>query len=122
KWQSGAPLSILSGYGTLNRGDGTRSAGNTANTLLTASGLSDVVKYQMTGDGPMIVAPSAINPANGQGVSDPGLPAFKGQVFFNPTAGNVGTLQRRMFDGPSSFNIDASLIKSVHITERHAIE
>jgi hypothetical protein len=121
-WQSGAPFSILSGYGTLNRSDGGRSGSNTANTILAGSALTDIVKFQMTGNGPIMVAESAINPANGQGVTDPGAAPFKGEVFFNPTAGNIGTLQRRMFDGPSSFNLDASLIKKVNITERHALE
>jgi hypothetical protein len=76
----------------------------------------------MTGNGPVIIARSAINPATGSGVSDPGAAPFKGEVFFNPTAGNIGTMQKRMFNGPSSFNLDASLQKNVHITERHAIE
>jgi Carboxypeptidase regulatory-like domain len=121
-WQSGAPISVLSGWGTLNRGDGTRSVGNTANVLVNADALNDVVKFQMTGNGPMIISPSAINPANGSGVADPGSQPFKGQVFFNPPAGTVGTLQKRMFNGPSSFNVDASLLKIVHITERQALE
>jgi hypothetical protein len=121
-WQSGAPISILSGWGTLNRSDGSRSVSNTANTTLSAGALDNIVKFQMTGNGPVIVARSAINPATGAGVTDPGTAPFNGEVFFNPTAGNVGTLQKRMFDGPASFNVDASLIKKVNITERHALE
>ena len=43
----------------------------------------------------MIIAPSAINPADGSGVNADGDPAFHGQVFFNPGPGTLGTLQRR---------------------------
>jgi hypothetical protein len=121
-WQSGAPISIISGWGTLNRADGTRSIGNTANTLLSADQLNDVVKFQMTGDGPRIISPSAVNPINKSGVADPGAAPFNGQVFFNPGPGTIGTLQKRMFNGPASFNIDGSLIKKVQITERQAVE
>ena len=121
-WTSGPPFSILSGYGTLNRGDGTRSVNNTAVTLLNGSQLDDIVKFQMTGNGPIIVSTSAVNPANGTGISDPGAAPFKGQVFFNPNAGEIGSLQRRMFSGPWFFNVDASLQKRIPITERHSIE
>ncbi len=121
-WQSGAPFSILSGRGTLNRE--ARSYYNTAVTWLNQSGLGDVVKFQMTGDGPMIVAPSAINPANGTGIGTeiPGDAPFAGQVFFNPDAGTLGTLQRRYFSGPWTFNIDMSLMKDVKIRERQNLE
>jgi len=119
-WQSGAPFSILSGYGTLNRE--ARSYYNTALTALNGSQLSNIVHFQMTGNGPMEVAPSAINSANGTGVNNPGDPAFAGQVFFNPTAGNLGTLQRRQFSGPWTFDTDMSLLKSVAINDRHAVE
>ena len=50
-WQSGAPFSITSGRGTLNRT--ARSYYNTANTSLTKSQLDNVVKFQMTGDTPV---------------------------------------------------------------------
>ncbi len=121
-WQSGAPFSILSGRGTLNRE--ARSYYNTAVTWLNQGQLSEVVKFQMTGDGPLIVAPSAVNPANGTGVGTeiPGEAPFSGQVFFNPGAGTLGTLQRRYFSGPWTFNIDLSLIKDVKIRENQSLE
>jgi hypothetical protein len=121
-WQSGAPFSILSQYGTLNRSDGGRSDNNTAVSLLSKSQLDQIVKFQMTGDGPIMVARSAINPANGTGVGDPGAQPFNGEAFFNPNAGTIGTLQRRMFNGPWTFDLDASLQKMIHITERHSLE
>jgi hypothetical protein len=114
-WQSGAPFSILSGRGTLNRES--RSYYNTANTLSAA-----VVGFQMTGAGPMMVPQSAVNPADGTGVNADGEPAFKGQVFFNPGAGTLGALQRRMFDGPWTFDIDVRLKKTVNITETRKVE
>jgi hypothetical protein len=119
-WQSGAPFSILSERGTLNRES--RSYYNTADTSLTGSQLASIVKFQMTGNGPMIVSPSAINPANGTGVNNDGDPAFNGQVFFNPGAGTLGVLQRRLFDGPWTFNTDLRLKKAIAITEHKKVE
>jgi hypothetical protein len=119
-WQSGAPFSILSERGTLNRE--ARSYYNTADTSLTMSQLNNAVKFQMTGNGPMIVPASAINPADLSGVNADGQPNFTGQIFSNPSAGTLGVLQRRLFSGPWTFNIDMSLLKNVKITEHHAVE
>jgi hypothetical protein len=119
-WQSGAPFTILSGRGTLNRE--ARSYYNTAVTSLTMSQLSTIVKFRMTGNGPTMIAASAINPADGTGVNADGTPAFSGQVFFNPAPGGLGTLQRRAFSGPWTFNLDASLMKTVNITEHQSLE
>jgi hypothetical protein len=121
-WQSGAPFSILSGYGTLNRSDGSRSYYNTADTALTMSQLSSIVHFQMTGNGPMMIAQSAINPADGTGTNDTGSPTYTGQAFSNPTAGTLGVLQRRMFSGPWSFDLDASLQRTFRITERQSLQ
>jgi hypothetical protein len=115
-WRSGAPYSILSSRGTLNRAS--RSYYNTATTSLTQSQLDQVVGFRMTGNGPTIIAPSAINPADGTGVNADGDPTFNGQVFTNPAAGALGTLQRRYFSGPWSFGLDMSMLKQVDITER----
>jgi hypothetical protein len=119
-WQSGAPFSILSERGTLNRE--TRSYDNTADTSLTKSQLGSVVKFQMTGTGPMMVVPSAINTADGTGVNTDGEAAFKGQVFYNPGAGTLGVLQRRLFDGPWTFTTDMRLKKSIPLTEAKKLE
>jgi len=114
-WQSGAPFSILSERGTNNRVS--RSYYNTATTALTKSQLDALVHFQMTGNGPMIVAASAINPNDSTGVNIDGDPAFPGQVFFNPGPGDLGTLQRRLFDGPWTFNLDAKLSKAIVFKE-----
>ena len=118
-WQSGAPFSILSGYGTLNRA--ARSYYNTADTNLQGGALFSAVKYQMTGNGPMMIAPGAIN-ADGSGVAAAGDPNFSGQAFSNPGAGSLGALQRRMFSGPWTFGMDANLIKKIPINERNKLE
>jgi hypothetical protein len=124
---SGAPFSILSSRGTLNRSTGNlpffnSSYYNTADTALTMAQLNGIVKFQMTGNGPYMVSPSAINPADGTGVNNDGSPAFPGQVFFNPGAGTLGVLQRRLFDGPWIFGLDMSALKTVKIRERQALE
>ena len=115
-WQSGAPFSILSSYATLNRA--ARSYYNGADTTVGGAALKQIVHFQMTGNGPVEIAPSAINPADNSGVNAPGDPTFTGQIFSNPAPGALGELQRREFSGPWTFNIDMSLSKIVKITER----
>ncbi|HLH41823.1 MAG TPA: TonB-dependent receptor [Bryobacteraceae bacterium] len=114
-WISGNPLSIYSGRGTfLAEYD---SGINEADTNLTYSQLASMLQFRMTGNGPYYLPASAIGP-DGRGVAPDGQPAFNGQIFFNPPAGTVGTLQRRMFTGPSVFYMDAALSKTTNITER----
>ena len=114
-WQSGAPFSILSSYATLNRA--ARSYYNGANTTVGGSALMQIVHFRMTGNGPVEIAPSALNPADGSGVAGPGEAAFSGEIFSNPGPGTLGGLQRRLFSGPWAFNIDMSVTKNVKITE-----
>lgn len=117
--QSGTPFSILSGRGTFNRA--ARSANNTANTNLTKDQLDQIIGYRMTGVGPYIVASSVMG-ADGRAVAADGAPAFAGQAFFQPTAGNIGGLQRRYFSGPWNFALDFSVQKVTRLTERQTIE
>jgi hypothetical protein len=91
-------------------------------TSLTMTQLSSIVKFQMTDNGPYMISPSATNPADGTGVNNDGSPAFPGQVFFNPGAGTLDVLQRRLFDGPWIFGLDMSALKTVKIRERQALE
>lgn len=118
--QSGSPFSIRSERGTLNRGP--RSANNTANSILGGSDLDEIVGYYMTGNGPFVVTQSAINPTDGRGVGADGRAPFNGQVFFNPGAGQLGALQRRIFRGPRFFNFDFGIQKLTTIRERHTLE
>ena len=119
-WQSGAPLSVLSGRGTLNRGG--RSGQNTANTALTKRELDRIVRFRMTDDGPFMIGAGAINPRDNRGVSLDGLDPFRGQVFFHPGPGKVGELQRRLFSGPSALALDFAMTKSTRIGETTSIK
>ncbi|PWU12456.1 MAG: hypothetical protein C5B51_00575 [Terriglobia bacterium] len=122
-WSSGAPFSVLSGRGTLNRSIGGRSQYNTADTSLTKSQLDGIVKFQMTGNGPYVITQSAINPSDGTGVNgDNNTGPFPGEVFFNPPAGTLGVLQRRLFSGPWIFSLDLSALKAIKVTERQTVE
>ena len=121
-YNSGSPYSILSGYGTLNRS--ARSTGtNTASIAgidgATLQSLTDGVF--MTGNGPYFLLPTLIN-TDGRGAAQAGSAPFSGEVFYNPTAGNLGNLQRRMFNGPWQWSWDASAIKSFQFRERHKLD
>jgi hypothetical protein len=66
-----------------------------------------------------------IDPATGRGVGTDSLnnvATFPGQVFFNPKAGEIGTLQRLSLDAPSIFQLDLSLSKRHRIGSRYSAE
>jgi hypothetical protein len=118
-WQSGAPFSILSGYGSFNRA-GLRSFYNTAQSTLT--------HQQISGDLGTFIQPNGvvylINPklisSDGTGVGLPALtcqPAVTGG-FCNPQPGQVGNLQANAFSGPAYFDWDLSAAKDFDLTER----
>jgi hypothetical protein len=75
----------------------------------------------MTGNGPYFINPASIGP-DGRAVAPDGTAPYGGQVFFNPGPGTIGTLQRRMFNGPWTFDMDAGMQKLTHITEKQTIE
>lgn len=118
-WISGFPFSVLSQRGTLNRGPRATSR-NTAVSTMTYEDIMDKVFKLDKRDGVLFVDPNYT--LAGRGVNSDGTAPFANQVFYNPTAGNVGTLQRRMFSGPRSFFLDVSLRKKVALTERHSLE
>lgn len=119
-WQTGAPISILSTRGTFNRGG--RSGGQSAVSTLSQSEIQKLLKVHRASDGTLYyIDPSVINPSTGRGVGADNLAnaaGFKGQVFFNPTAGNTGNLGRLAFTGPSQFTWDMSVKKRTRVTER----
>ena len=123
-YQSGSPFSILSGRGTLNRG---ARSGATNTASIFDSSLNKDKLYAvagglwMTGNGPYFVSPSIIG-ADGRGAAAAGSAPFSGQVFFNPTAGTVGNLQRRYFSGPWQWSWDASIIKSIQVIEKQTLD
>src|SRR5262249_20269000 len=118
-WQSGNPFSVLSRRGTLLRAQ--RSSQNTAVSNLTKAQLDDALHFRMTENGPFIVPASAIG-ADGRGVSADGSSAFSGPIFFNPGPGEIGSLQRRWFSGPWSFNLDLALLKKFQVRDTHSLE
>ncbi len=121
-YQSGAPYSILSGYGTLNRAARSTSTNTASISGVTGGTLEPLTDgVYMTGNGPYFVSPSIIN-TDGRGTAQTGSPAFASQVFTNPTAGNLGNLQRRMFSGPWQWSWDASVIKQFRFHERHTLD
>jgi hypothetical protein len=117
--QSGAPVSILSARGTLNRG--ARSGQNTVNTTDTLGQLQSISGLFVTGNGPYFINPSVIGP-NGAGVAPDGSAPFSGQVFSNPVAGSLGSLQRRLLSGPWFNNYNMALLKDTKLTERQSIQ
>uniref|UniRef100_Q020V2 TonB-dependent transporter Oar-like beta-barrel domain-containing protein n=1 Tax=Solibacter usitatus (strain Ellin6076) TaxID=234267 RepID=Q020V2_SOLUE len=120
-YQAGAPYSVLSTYGTLNRA-ARSTATNTASVNGTTLGqLAPLMEgLYMTGSGPYFVSPSVIG-SDGRGAAQAGTSPFSGQLFYNPTAGNVGNLQRRLFTGPWQWSWDMSVKKTFHIKERHSV-
>lgn len=119
KWQSGAPFSILSGRGTFNRGG--RSAANPANSSLTRDEISALFGIRKLPDGRVFyIDPSAIDSTTGRGVGPDNFDysaTFAGQVFFNPAAGTLGSLQRLQFDAPAQTAWDLSILKKTTIRE-----
>jgi hypothetical protein len=114
--QSGAPFGVTSGSrGTLNRG--ARSANNMANTLVTGGQLDSMFQIYTRGDGMWYFPQSAKNPTDGRAVAPDGSAFFSGQVFYEPAAGTIGTMQRDMFNGPWVWTLDAAAQKVTHITE-----
>jgi hypothetical protein len=43
---------------------------------------------------------------------------YPGQVFFNPDAGQVGTLPLKAFDTPGLYTLDFSVLKKTRVTEK----
>jgi hypothetical protein len=120
-WQSGTPFSVLSGRGTVNRTANRSNFTNTANTTLNGEQLDAITGFFMTATGPMFISPSVIG-SDGRGTAADGRAAFGGQAFSNPGPGTLGGLQRRMFSGPWAFNLDASVLKTIRITDRQSVE
>lgn len=115
--QSGAPISLLSGRGTFNRGG--RSGGNPVNSSLSREQIKDLFGIKKLADGKVYyIDPKVIDPATGRGVgpdNQANTAGFAGQVFFHPNAGQIGALQRLQFDGPSQTSWDFGIIKRVRI-------
>lgn len=113
---TGAPFTFADPRTTFNRA--TFVTRQTATSPLTTSQLGNLVGVFRNADGSItLVNPSMIDPTTGRLANGPGTPAFPGQVVFNDVAGSIGNTARNAFDGPGYFNIDASLFKTIRITE-----
>ncbi len=121
-YQSGSPVSVVSGRGTLNRGGRSTSTNTASINGLSKSDLDQVVGgLWMTGNGPYFVSTGIIN-TDGRGTNQAGAASFAGQIFYNPAAGTVGNLQRRYFSGPWQWSFDASVVKSIRLFETHSLD
>jgi hypothetical protein len=117
--QNGPPVSILSARGTLNRG--ARSGSNTVDTTQNLEQLKAASGLFMTGNGPYFINPANIG-SDGRGVAPDGSAPFAGQIFFNPQAGSIGSLQRRNLTGPWFKSYNMALLKDTKLTERQSIQ
>lgn len=124
RWQSGSPISILSGRATFNRGG--RSGGNPASSTLSRDQIKDLFQVRKLPNGQVwYIDPAVVDTATGRAVGADNLnntAAFTGQVFFNPLNEQLGSLQRLQFDGPAVWGNDLSVFKRVSITERIRFE
>lgn len=118
--QSGPPVSILSARGTLNRG--ARSASNTVDTTANLGTIQAATGLYRTGTDLYFINPANIDPVNHTGAAPDGSAPFSGQLFFNPQAGSIGSLQRRDLSGPWFTNYDTSLSKNTRIGEKLSVE
>jgi hypothetical protein len=112
---SGSPFGIYSSRGTLNRA--ARSGINTVNTTLNYEELNALTDVRKVGNGVYFLGAGVLGP-DGRGSAADGRAPFSGQVFFHPTQGTLGTLQRRNLYGPRFVNLDFSGEKQTRITER----
>lgn len=114
---SGAPFTFVDPRSTFNSTG--RSTKQPATSNLSKAELKKLIGVFRLPDGRVsLVNPSIISPTTLALTNGPGQPAFSGQVFFNNPAGSVGNVERAAFNGPGYFNIDASLFKTIRITER----
>jgi len=118
KWQSGAPLSIESNRGTFNRTG--RSGRQTAVTSLSEQQARELLGYFEQDGNIYFINPNVVH-SSGRLVGPDTLSGqgFDGQVFFNPGAGEVGSLVVNIFDGPSQFVTDLAISKRVRFSSRY---
>jgi hypothetical protein len=120
-WQSGAPFSIVSQYGTFNRG-GSRAYNNEAIATLTHQQISaNVGTYVQSNGTVFIINPKLVSPDGTGAPASPQLggctPAVPGG-FCNPQPGQVGNLQSNAFNAPAYFDWDMTASKAFFITEK----
>ena len=111
RWQSGPPISIISGRGTFARRE--NSLNNTIITDLTQAELKkNTGEFRLPNGAPVLFGPLLI-----QGDGGPNRDLLR-----NPEAGQVGTLGLTPVAGPGLFNFDLSLIKRIRVHEELGLE
>ena len=122
-WQSGAPFSILSGRGTLNRAF--RSAmTNTAYTTSAQQQIAGQLGVYNQPDGQILLINPKYIGLDGRGAPNDALvcvPLVSGG-FCNPDPGTVGNLSINAFNGPPFFNWDLAILKGFPISESKKLE
>lgn len=113
RYNSGDPLSLLSGRGTFNRDD--RSGLNSVDVAgnLTREQLQDLATVQKTSTGVVYLDPN-LAPGTSNDASK--------VIFLNPQAGTNGSLGLSSIFGPQFWNFDFSLLKRTRLTERTNLE
>ena len=120
--QSGENFSVYSGRGTFNRNNNFQTLqGTPVNSALNMDQLRTVMSFRMSGNGPYMVAASALG-TDGRAVAPDGAAAFSGQIFTLPGPGTIGSLGRRIFDGPWDTTFDFDVDKEFRIKERNSIK
>jgi Carboxypeptidase regulatory-like domain len=119
---SGAPISIFDPRGTFNRVG--RSGRQTPVTSLSKDQIKDLFGvYKLEAGNPQglpagiyFINPTVIN-STGRAAEGFGSTPFDGQVFFNNSPGQTGSLERGFINGPWYFNLDATLAKNIRFKE-----
>jgi Carboxypeptidase regulatory-like domain/TonB dependent receptor len=123
-WQSGAPFSIMSGRGTLNRVAFRSAASNTASTTSTPQQIAGQLGvYRQLNGQVLLINPKFVG-SDGRGAPSDAMtctPLVPGG-FCNPDPGTVGNLPRNAFNGPAFFDWDVGIHKSFPITESKKLE
>jgi len=122
-WQSGSPISLLARRGTFNRIG--RSGIQTARTTLSAQDIRKLLGVREVDGQIYWIDPKVIDPTTGRAVgpdTQTNAPGFAGQVFFNPMAGEVGTLELLDFDGPAQFTLDLAVAKRLRLRDRWGLQ
>ena len=118
-WQSGNPFSILDSRGTFNRS--ARTTTMSPVSTLTQSQIIQHLGIVKNANGVFYIDPALLDPSTLRGAGTDSLnngATFAGQVFFNPSAGQIGNLGYLAFDAPSYQNLDLGVAKSTKIGER----
>ncbi len=128
-WQAGNPFTIYSGRGTYNRAGrsncGSQVSCNTASSTLTADQIQKLIGVYKQPNGQIYWIDPKYLDTTGRGVGPDNAgntAGFDGQIFFNPTAGEVGNLPIMAFEGPSALRLDGALSKRFRLVGRTSFE